>query len=297
MNLDKSIKIAKSTPVLYTTYNRLSYTKKSLPSLIRSTSGSIIIFDNNSSDGTKEWLNSLSEKRIKLFFNDFNGGVSASMNYLFFNSGNSKYIAKVDNDTVVEEDWLVKIIDVMEERGIDIVQARHPILKTTHFSGNFDEWMKEKEQDRINKEIYYNDFVGGSGVVIRRSCVNERIDSHRFLGGWDDFQFKNPNLKKAFFTGTSLKLFDHYEGEIKYSEHPEYYQATGRFYEFLLQDHVKRGEQLERDTIILKEELSKRNSELSAIKNTKVWKIRDKVIKKKRFIRNFLAIFKDSNGK
>ena len=163
-------------PVLFTTYNRLEYTKKSLKSLIASDCGKIVIFDNNSNDGTIEWLDSLKNAKLEIIKNPKNDGVSGAMNYFFSVTKNNKYVAKVDNDTVVPKDWLTKLYTSAEDCDLDIVQAKHPIIRLSHISGSFDEWMKTLEQDKKYDDIYYSSHVGGTAVLIRRNIVKKSLE-------------------------------------------------------------------------------------------------------------------------
>lgn len=223
-----ALRAVSKIPVLFITYNRLDFTKKSLESLVQSHCGEIIIFDNNSTDGTKNWLKKLNDKKIKVVFNNSNVGVSGAMNYFFSITRRRKYIAKVDNDTIVEKDWLLMLFQAASEKRVDIMQAKHPILKITHPSGKFDEWMKTLERDKTNSLIFYSDHVGGTGIIIRRKAIKEELRSNWVLGGWDVFQSEHPELKKAFFTGTKLGLLDTYEGGTNYKKYEGYYKKTGR---------------------------------------------------------------------
>ena len=57
------------TSIILLTFNKLEYTKKCIESIKKYTSGNyeIIVVDNNSTDGTKEWL--IEQKNINYIFN------------------------------------------------------------------------------------------------------------------------------------------------------------------------------------------------------------------------------------
>ena len=60
--------INKTVDILYITYNRSYYTKKTLPALLKSlssTSYNLTIVDNNSSDDTIEYLKTINHPRVK----------------------------------------------------------------------------------------------------------------------------------------------------------------------------------------------------------------------------------------
>ena len=65
--------------IITLTYNKLKYTKKYVESLFKYTKDfELIIVDNGSTDGTREYLQSLNN--VKLIFNDENIGFSKGNN-------------------------------------------------------------------------------------------------------------------------------------------------------------------------------------------------------------------------
>jgi hypothetical protein len=77
----------------------------------------------------------------------------------------------------------------------------------------------------ISEGLYLHNFVGGSGIIIRRSCIKEPLPKTDWiLGGWFDWQLKHPEVKKAFYEGVEIKLLD----EKGYGDYPEYYKSTKR---------------------------------------------------------------------
>ena len=223
--------LAKTTPVLFTTFNRLDYTKKSLISLIDSDTGKIIIVDNNSSDGTRKYLEEMKNKypdRIELNLEKENKGVSGAMNLFFKLTEGEEYVAKVDNDTIVSKTWLRDMLMMCTHRLIDVMQAKHHILSNTH--ATFDKWMQFLTPDEKNAHIFYSPFVGGSGVVIKRDKINKPLpDAEWVLGGWGTFQQENKHLKKAFCNNVEIELLDMVgDNEPMYDDYIDYYEKTRR---------------------------------------------------------------------
>ena len=69
------------TSIIVVTYNNLSYTKKCLQSINRYTEANtyeIIVVDNNSEDGTYNWLKK--QKNIRLILNNQNYGYPYACN-------------------------------------------------------------------------------------------------------------------------------------------------------------------------------------------------------------------------
>lgn len=226
LNKHNMSKLSKQVPVLFTTYDRLEYTKLSLDALLKSDCGPIFIVDNGSTDGTKEWLIQAQRQnydKIKLTFNDKNRGVAGAMNQ-FISENDFKFLAKVDNDTIVPEDWLRVLLPVLDVA--DIVQAKHSIIKDT-FNGTFDEWMQTMKTSKM-QGVFYNRFVGGSGIVFKRNVIGKLPEDGWVLGGWNKWQKDNLNIKKAFCSNVEIKLLDtNYDGSHK-QDYKGYYFETGR---------------------------------------------------------------------
>ena len=214
-------------PVLFTTYNRLEYTKQALPALLESDCTEVLAFDNGSTDGTMEYLRDMQEKhpkKLRLFFNYKKNGIPGAMNYFFKKYKNSEWLAKVDNDTVVPQNWCHEMINVMKSHHLDIVQAKHHIIPAV-CAGGWSEFVKQ--MPKLRDGLYENAFVGGSGVMIHWGFIKnfmEELKSDWLLGGWNDWQIKHSCFHKAFYEGVEVKLLDAHG----YEDYPEYYKETGR---------------------------------------------------------------------
>jgi GT2 family glycosyltransferase len=210
-------------PVLMITYNRLDYTKQALESLFNSKGVDIFIIDNGSTDGTQDWLYSQPwGVAWNVFYNMKNLGIAGAMNQFLALTQHAEFVGKVDNDTIVPPDWCTKLLAHMYK--VDIVQAKHPILKATH-EGGFDQWVSTMS---ASGALRYNHFVGGSGILFRRNIVTQVPQTDWMLGGWRQFQRDHPFLRKAFATDVEIQLLDTNEGGADYSQYPDYYKETKR---------------------------------------------------------------------
>lgn len=103
-----------SVAIIYFTFDRLAYTKKSLKALLRNTRYpfELHIVDNGSGDGTPEYLRAMRDKHpdiIKsLTLNHENRGLAAPTNE-FWQNTDTDLVGKVDNDTLVPEGWLTRL--------------------------------------------------------------------------------------------------------------------------------------------------------------------------------------------
>ena len=87
--------------VVMSTYNRLQMLPEAVESVLTQSFGDFefIIIDDNSTDGTFDYLHSLRDDRIKLFKNHENKG--CTFNYhIAQNIAKGKYIAHIDDDDI-----------------------------------------------------------------------------------------------------------------------------------------------------------------------------------------------------
>jgi glycosyltransferase involved in cell wall biosynthesis len=214
-------------PVLFTTFNRLGFTKRTLSVLLQNTpEGEIIVIDNGSTDGTVEYLKSLSG--FELVLNEKNTGISGAMNTFFEMTKEAEFVAKVDNDTIVPVNWLSDLITVLEQAHLDIVQAAHYFHSTI-----YKDW-DDLSQRRLTKQlengnVVYAKIVGGSGIVLRRSIVKEPLED-KGLYGWGNFQYRYREYRRAMFDGVWVDLLDMADYNTYRTDiDTAYFLSTGRF--------------------------------------------------------------------
>jgi len=197
--------------ILYTTYNRLEYTKKTLPVLIQNTKHKdkrFIVVDNHSTDGTQKWLKEFTKnkKDIWLIENKKNVGVVGAMNQcLGFCDG---LMAKVDNDTLVPEKWLTTLLRALHEHSLFAIGAKHKIMHSGY--GDWADWMKDLEKiETFDGNLYLTKYVGGSGVVFRTEGIKEIPARGRFFG-WGELQEQLSQQGRliAFHEGVYIDLLD-----------------------------------------------------------------------------------------
>lgn len=203
------------------TYNRLEFTKQALKALFNVRGAKVYIIDNCSTDGTVEYLKKQKEAFSISYLNK-NIGIAGAMNLFLKMTKDAEFVGKIDNDTIVQPEFIEKMLPHMQKA--DIVQAKHPILKATH-PGGFDQWVKSMKADGT---LRFNHFVGGSGILLKRSIVDKIPETEWKLGGWREFQRQRPELKKAFATDVEIKLLDTDENGAQYEAYPQYYKSTGR---------------------------------------------------------------------
>ncbi|MCS4465629.1 glycosyltransferase family 2 protein [Clostridium botulinum] len=118
--------------ISYVTFNRLGLTVKNLSSILDSTDDfELHIIDNNSTDGTWKYIQSLNDRRIKSRIQiGVNSGPIYALNLNLSKRKPDQYFITVDNDVYIEtKDWITRFMKVFEtfpEVGLLGVQRGQP---------------------------------------------------------------------------------------------------------------------------------------------------------------------------
>ena len=105
--------------VIVLTYNNLRLNQYCIESILKNTAYpnyELIVLDNQSTDGTVEYLRELDAKKnfhIKVIFNQENSGFAGGNNKAIQQS-DGKYVVLLNNDTVVTRGWLTSLVKHME---------------------------------------------------------------------------------------------------------------------------------------------------------------------------------------
>ena len=113
------------------TYNALEHTVKCLQSLYKFTDASsfeLIIVDNASTDGTKGYLKEFEKhhENCQFICNDLNQGFSKANNKAY-RSATGRYIVFLNNDTILNQNWLQRLTACLEGYSGSKVGAVGPV--------------------------------------------------------------------------------------------------------------------------------------------------------------------------
>ncbi len=182
--------------ILYITYNRIESTILTLPKLLQSTAYpfNLTIIDNGSSDNTVDYLREAarkysSRKPIRLIVNKINQGLSKPTN-TFWKESKADLVGKIDNDILVEDGWLEKLINA------------HETIHDLAIIGGFHFPKEVFDYDKCKHNIYqYDDiqilrqpYIGGNYIakkkfLMEKGFLEEGSDKGQFrLGGWTGYQ-------------------------------------------------------------------------------------------------------------
>lgn len=118
--------------VLIPTYNRESFITTCLQSIIAQTYQDleIIVYDDGSTDGTKEIVNAIGDDRIKLTSNLVNNGIVYARNQLLALARESgvKYACWMDSDDTSAPTRVQEQVDYLSSHEIPIVYSRWGLL-------------------------------------------------------------------------------------------------------------------------------------------------------------------------
>ncbi len=150
----------------FITYNRLHYTRKALESILRDKDEdfTLTIWDNASTDGTKEYLQTIKDPRIsEIIYSKTNVGQVEAVNRIWSES-NAELLGKLDNDCLVTPGWTRTL--AAAHRDIDklgVVACWH------FFEDDFDfDKAKHKIQEFNGHKILRHPWTCGTGVLIKR---------------------------------------------------------------------------------------------------------------------------------
>jgi len=120
--------------IIVVTYNNLAFTKLCLESIIQNTeypNYEVIVVDNNSTDDTQAYLQSISNQytNFTVILNQQNNGFAKANNQGIARA-TGKYLILLNNDTIVPPGWLSRLIRHLDNPEIGLVGP------VTNFAGN-----------------------------------------------------------------------------------------------------------------------------------------------------------------
>lgn len=162
-----------SVSVIVTTFNRVKLLAETLDSIFAQTytGFEIIVVDNMSEDGTKEYIADLKESCVRYFRNPNNGVIAVNRNYGIEQS-QARYIAFCDDDDLWLSDKLNQQISLLESN----LKVAMCYTNAESFDGNRtinDRMIKRRVQQNHFFQLLRGNFIPNSSVVVRRQVFNE----------------------------------------------------------------------------------------------------------------------------
>lgn len=196
----------KRVVAIVVTYNRKNLLKECIEALLMQNVKNldIMIIDNASTDGTKEYINGFIEKKDVMYFNTqkniggaggFNFGVKKAYNF------NYDYFWLMDDDTIVKENSLQELINATDALKDDFgylsssvlwIDGKPCVMNKQKIT---DQWYDKSELlEKSLIQTYYSTFVS---FFVRREVVKEiGLPIKDFFIWGDDVEYSNRISKK-----------------------------------------------------------------------------------------------------
>lgn len=223
-----------NTSIIILTYNNLEYNKMCIESIRKYTkkgSYEIIVVDNNSNDGTVEWLKEQSD--LKIIFNKENLGFPKGCNQGIEISEEDNDILLLNNDTIVTPNWLENLKKCLysdKENGAvgaitnncsyyqSIPVNYKSINEMLEFAKENNESNSEKWEQRIK--------LVGFCLLIKREVVQKvgLLDERFSPGNFEDDDYSYRIQKAGYKLYLCNDTFIHHFGSISFKKQPEKYR-------------------------------------------------------------------------
>ncbi|MHC1682476.1 MAG: glycosyltransferase [Clostridiaceae bacterium] len=229
------------TSIILLTYNNIEYTKQCIESIRQYTkkdSYELIVVDNNSSDGTRDWLKDQND--IVIILNDKNLGFPKGCNQgIEIAKGDS--ILLLNNDTVVTANWLENLTTCLysskEIGAVGPVTNSSAYFQAIETKYNSIEEMQlfAREFNKINKDKYEERLkLIGFCMLIKKEVIDKVgfLDEIFTPGNYEDDDY-SIRIKKAGYKLILCKnTFIHHYGGASFS-------ITSEFKELLEKNEKK----------------------------------------------------------
>jgi len=224
------------TSIIILTRNNLEYTKMCLESIRRYTPEphEIIVVDNGSTDGTIEYLEA--QEDVKLIKNGLNLGFALGNN-LGLREARGEYIVILNNDTVVTEGWLTRLINSAQSNPqVGIVGPRSnyvvgvQLVKNVPYGDNMDAMQEFARQWSLENSGRYEEAlrVIGFCMLVKREVIEKigGFDPYYEAGNFEDDDFCIRAQRAGFKIRIAHDVFIHHFGSKTFqSEKIDYRQV------------------------------------------------------------------------
>ncbi|WP_258112539.1 glycosyltransferase, partial [Alicyclobacillus sp. SP_1] len=221
------------TSIVILTHNKLAFTRLCIESIRRWTTPNtyeIIVVDNCSTDGTKEWL--LRQTDISPIFNASNVGFPAGCNQGIAQS-QGQNILLLNNDVVVTEHWLDSLISCLYSSNT--IGAVGPVTNNasnyqaieTNYGDDINEMQLYAAKIRVeNYKVWERRLkLVGFCILIKRSVIDHvgGLDERFSPGNFEDDDLSIRIIKAGYDLVVCKDVFVHHFGSATFREDPVLY--------------------------------------------------------------------------
>ena len=228
---DGYVVVTHFSSIVILSHNKLPYTQACISSIREYTvpnTYEIIVVDNNSSDGTKEWLEK--QNTIRCIYNSENLGFPVGCNQ-GMNISCGDTVVLLNNDTVVTKNWLSLLLDSLYSSNE--IGAVSPVTNNSSYYQAIPTQYQSLEEMHQFAEGYNNNHAAlehriklvGFCMVIKKSIIDSvgLFDERFTLGNFEDDDYSFRILKAGYKLALCRNVFIHHFGSISLKENPEAY--------------------------------------------------------------------------
>lgn len=219
--------------IIISTYNNLKYSKLCIDSIRRYTENDtyeIIVVDNNSTDGTQDWLKE--QKYIKTIFNNENLGFVKGCNQGIKLSRKNNDILLLNNDTIVTPNWLKNLIKALySSKNVGAVGAvtnscsNHQTIDFNY--SNSTELFNFAEKNNIADPSKWEERLRlvGFCMLMKREVVEKigLLDERFTPGNFEDDDYSYRIRQAGYKLVLCKDSFIHHFGSASFSKDPSLY--------------------------------------------------------------------------
>jgi len=224
---NQDIKVRK-TSIVILTYNNLDYTQVCLNSIKNyneKDTYEIIIVDNNSNDGTREWLND--QQDLKIILNNENRGFPAGCNQGIEVSEKDNEIFLLNNDTVIMPNSIFNMrMGLYSKENIGAVGAVSNSV--SYFQqvdvkyDDFNEYLKFSIRNNISNEESYEERLKlvGFAMLIKRDALSKvgLLDERFTPGNFEDDDLSLRLVNEDYKLLLCKDSYIHHFGSISFNK-------------------------------------------------------------------------------
>ena len=176
--------------LFYLASNRLEFTRETFATLVRTTDWSfvreLVVNDNSSVDGTREWLESaIRDVPAEVRFVKASHVSPVSAMVSFIETSRAPILAKTDNDAMMPPGWLRQSLEVLD---------RHPQLSLLGIEAMY----PHKDDLSLARAYVPAQFVSGLGVYRRAAFAATRPQPIGRWFGLEEWQLAQPALTRGW---------------------------------------------------------------------------------------------------
>lgn len=225
--------IVPKVSVITITYNNLKYNQACLDSILNKTAYpnyEVILVDNLSTDGTRDWLREVQRRgdpRIKVILNDSNLGFAGGNN-VGIHASDGDYVLLLNNDTLVTRGWMTAMVKHAEnDRRIGMVGAvtnsignEAMIPVQYHSVEDMDAFAYRYTARQMNRQYTSAKMLAMFCTLISREVLNTcgDLDERYGIGMFEDDDYNRAVQQAGYSITIAEDAFVHHFQSLSFSK-------------------------------------------------------------------------------